>query len=258
MIQEYDQVVFVENEVNLGGGLSRNNGISHASGEFIAFLDDDDEYIPEKIEKQYNLYLQLNNPNIAMIYCYAKMVNVDGSSYTYKNDVEGNNIVEHVKHCVAPTSFWFCPKQRLIEVGGFEDISSRQDASLLLKMLMRGYEVYRVPEILLVYYWHDAAHGITKNNMKTARAEIQYKKLYESLCQNVGSEENAKVEYYFAYRLALIYILNSERKAAFGELKNMVQYKVISTEVLRVFLGCVFNRFYQKLSAVKNSKRVGS
>ena len=47
-----DRVIYIRNEKNLGGSLSRNVGINASRGEYITFLDDDDEYMPGKVEKQ--------------------------------------------------------------------------------------------------------------------------------------------------------------------------------------------------------------
>jgi glycosyltransferase involved in cell wall biosynthesis len=46
------QLLYMPNEVNLGSAKTRNRGIENASGEYITFLDDDDEYLPNKIENQ--------------------------------------------------------------------------------------------------------------------------------------------------------------------------------------------------------------
>lgn len=64
-IKKYSEnIQYIENETNLGGAKSRNVGIEKAKGKYISFLDDDDEYYPEKIEKQYKLYKSKKNQNI--------------------------------------------------------------------------------------------------------------------------------------------------------------------------------------------------
>lgn len=255
MAKKHSQVIFLENKQNLGGGLTRNEGIKHAKGKFIAFLDDDDEYLPEKLEKQYNLYKKLKNNNIAMIYCYAKMINLDQSSYIRKVDIEGTPLIENVTNCIAATSWWFCPKEKLEEVGGFEDISSRQDASLLLKFLLKEYEIYRVPEVLLNYYWHDGTNGISKVDWKAIEAEKSYRQIFIENSNNVELKEKKEIMYIFSSRLANMYIRLGDKKKAFKELINMLKIHKFSIRNIKTFFGIVFNTLYVKIAIYKNRKR---
>ena len=48
---QYKNIIYSPNESNMGAQVSRNNGIILSKGNFLAFLDDDDEFYPEKIEK---------------------------------------------------------------------------------------------------------------------------------------------------------------------------------------------------------------
>ena len=259
-ISEYSKIVFIQNKTNLGGGLSRNAGIDAASGDYIAFLDDDDEYLPEKIEKQMNLILKKKENNVAVVYCYAEMINVDGTSYTYKNDIEGNALLENIEHCIAPTSFWLCDKNIIKSVGGFENISSRQDASLLMKLLISGFSVYRVPEILLKYYWHNSASGISGRSEKTVNAEIQYKNTFLDLANalKIDSKTVSEAQYLFSYRIAREFIAIGKRKDAYIELNKMLKIRKFDMKNLRVFFTAAFNNTYRLLSKIKNKKRVGN
>ena len=46
------RIKYIQNDISLGGGGTRNRGIDEAKGEYVAFLDDDDEWLPGKLEKQ--------------------------------------------------------------------------------------------------------------------------------------------------------------------------------------------------------------
>lgn len=52
---------YIVHEVNKNGAAARNTGIRNASGEYIGFLDDDDIYLPGKIEKQVALFRLLDD-----------------------------------------------------------------------------------------------------------------------------------------------------------------------------------------------------
>lgn len=255
LIQSYErEIVFLENTANLGGGLSRNEGIKAARGRYIAFLDDDDEYLPDKIEAQYNYFIAQNNPNLAMVYCYAEMIRVDGSSYLFKKDLEGCYLLENVRECIAATSWWFCSKQKLEAVGAFEDIGSRQDASLIMKFFVHGFDVARVPEVLLKYYWHDSAHGISKNNLKSVSAEKQYRDIFIRESKILTEEKVInEVLYIFNFRIAMQYILIGDRKNAYSEYINMKKLdKTITIKSARTLFGVIFNKTYRFISRQRN------
>jgi len=51
-----ERIKYVRHEKNKGGSAARNTGIKAAKGKYIAFLDSDDEWLPEKLEKQMKVF----------------------------------------------------------------------------------------------------------------------------------------------------------------------------------------------------------
>ena len=64
-----ERIIYLRHENNKHASAARNTGIKYARGEFIAFLDDDDEWLPTKLEKQVPFLLNLHE-KVGMIYCW--------------------------------------------------------------------------------------------------------------------------------------------------------------------------------------------
>ena len=65
----------IEKNESKGGNYARNIGIQYSSGDYVAFLDDDDYWLPDKIERQVNYATY--HQNVGMIY--------GGLAYEYDN-----------------------------------------------------------------------------------------------------------------------------------------------------------------------------
>ncbi|MEW6679749.1 MAG: glycosyltransferase family A protein, partial [bacterium] len=74
----YDRKLkYYKNETHVPLGCARNMAIEKANGEYIAFLDCDDMWSPEKLELQVGLLDK--NPNIGLVYCDAFLINEDNT-----------------------------------------------------------------------------------------------------------------------------------------------------------------------------------
>lgn len=68
-----DQLMYIKNDAQLGFSISRNIGVSYARGEYIAFLDADMLWDPNKLEKQMHHLLDPNNSKNAVYCSYAAL-----------------------------------------------------------------------------------------------------------------------------------------------------------------------------------------
>ena len=118
-----DNIKYFQNEKNMGGSLARNRGIELATGDYISFLDDDDEYMPEKIEKQVKFMLcsgnDLSFSNMIM-YSPAGAV-VDYRDYNDIPAFDNTSLLHYhlMRHMTGTPTFMF-KTDKLREIGGFE------------------------------------------------------------------------------------------------------------------------------------------
>lgn len=84
IIKKYIQdvrIVYIENEKNLGVSETRNRGISMAKGEWIAFLDSDDIWEKDKLQKQIEL-IQIEK-DVILCYTSSAFMDKEGNRYNY-------------------------------------------------------------------------------------------------------------------------------------------------------------------------------
>jgi glycosyltransferase involved in cell wall biosynthesis len=130
-------IILIRNDKPTGGGNARNLGIAKANGYYIAFLDDDDTWMPNKIELQISLFE--SSKDVSLVTCSylniilgqkTKIVNI----FPVKNEQEllrGNNC--------GGASMYLTSRTNLEKSGGFDkSLSSGQDWDLLIKMYQLG------------------------------------------------------------------------------------------------------------------------
>lgn len=207
--REKINIKYIINKNNLGGALSRNIGIENCSGKYVGFLDDDDEYYPEKIEKQLKLFKDEKNPKLALVYSYCDSFDECGKKLMeYRNNLIGNCLAESMYDCIASTSLWLCKKEYLENVEGFSDVPSKQDSTVIIKLLSKGYEVNRVPEVLVKYNEHNNIR-ISGKTIRNIQGEEKLRDYCRTLYGNLASSEIITVESSFSYRLCKLYAYNN-------------------------------------------------
>lgn len=203
---------YVVREKNGGGAMARNSGIEAARGAYVAFLDDDDEWMPEKLEKQ--VAAMEGHEEVGLSYAHCKAELGDGSEVFYRRTVNGNALFEQaICGCIAATSQWVARREALLRVGSFSDSPSKQDSILLYKLLLAGYEVRCVPEVLSIYDQH--SQGRISTSGKTLIGERNYSELIRSTYDRFTKGQRRQIEGAIRYRLGrLLWLGDSRGKGA--------------------------------------------
>ena len=128
------EITYLSYEKNMGANYARNYGIKFSNGEYVAFLDDDDEWLPEKLEIQ----VPLMDDNVAIV--YSNFLICDNGKYHKNNliEVTNKNKIEKIleTNFIGSTSFPLLNKKLLLDAGGFDDqLKSCQEYDLYIRLL---------------------------------------------------------------------------------------------------------------------------
>ena len=202
-ISKYN-VKYIQHPTNMGACVARNTGLRVANGKYIAFLDDDDEWLPDKIERQLSKF---TDDQIALVYC-ARVV-IDDSSNTVSNEelVEASGYIFDsliFNNFIGSTSFPLIRKSALDEIGGFDPkIQSAQDYDVWLR-LSQKYKVDYVSVPLVKYHIHGGERISTNHKARISGQERLIQKNIEYLTRN------HKAYWWRLLRLSLQYAYNLE------------------------------------------------
>lgn len=142
LIDSYKMPIkYIVHEKNMGACAARNTGINLASGEYIAFLDDDDEWLPNKLQEQLKV---MREEKADLVYCSYYEVNKKGKERRKIEEFARQGVHnDEIKRLlcynyIGSTSFPLLRLSAVKEVGGFNvQLESSQDYELWLKIAQR-------------------------------------------------------------------------------------------------------------------------
>ncbi|MEA3350641.1 MAG: glycosyltransferase family 2 protein, partial [Chloroflexota bacterium] len=159
-----DRLVYLQHETNRGASAARNTGIAQAKGEMIAFLDDDDEWLPTKLEKQVPL-LENAPPQVGMVYCWMDYYD-RGRLATEHHPTYRGYVFPHV---LDGQRIGGCPtllvrRSVFEDVGGFDESLVRGNDGDFIRRVCLNYDVDLIPEVLVKVYIGHSYKRITRHD----------------------------------------------------------------------------------------------
>jgi glycosyltransferase involved in cell wall biosynthesis len=147
---------YFRNDNNMGAPFSRNRGIKAAKGKYIALVDDDDDWLPEKLEKQVTLF-EKSPKRLGMVYTWADAVDIEGNIvYQYRSTIQGNAVKEILADCFIPSPTVMVKQEFFKKAGFFDDsFPSCQDWDMWTRILSLGCECDVIKEVLAIYHKHE-------------------------------------------------------------------------------------------------------
>ena len=129
------KLVYIHKDENVGLPAARNAGIKVARGKYLAMLDDDDCWLPEKLEMQIGLFE--GKPSLGLVYCNSFIVNekdeVQGEMRGSKRGAIFNEVLS--SNCLSPPSGVLVSKKVVAEAGYFDEtLTALEDWDLWIRV----------------------------------------------------------------------------------------------------------------------------
>ena len=177
---------YLKHQKNKNGAAARNTGIAVAKGKYISFLDSDDEYAAQRMEKCYNI-MEKSTLKDAGVYTGCEFKRKGKTYHIHKKVKEGNFILETLAgtFMFSTGSNIFVRKNVVEELNGFDESFLRHQDYEFLVRLFENYNLKAISEVL-----------VTKNNenfnLPVVQTMIQIKAQYLSKFDSVIKKMNLK------------------------------------------------------------------
>jgi glycosyltransferase involved in cell wall biosynthesis len=195
LIEQYkscDRIEYIQHESNKGGSVARNTGWKKSKGEYITFLDDDDEISKDKIKKQVECLEQLDKTWGACYTAY-KVIKTD-RKYQISNEHRSGNLYLYAlmrTFFMGSGSNLFLRKSVVDEINGYDESFVRnQDIEFMARALEYNKVAY-IDEVLLTI--HFEIRDIKRNFYQLEEYTNHYLKVFYPRIQKLSDRNRKKV-----------------------------------------------------------------
>jgi len=194
-------ITYIKKKKNSGGAEARNTGIKEALGKYVVFLDDDDYFFDNKIEKQLT-FMKKNKLDVSFtgVETYDETKNKLIKVKRHDNFEKYDNILVYhlVEMIVSPQTFMY-KKEVLDKIGGFDNVKAGQEYHLMYKTIINNYKVGCLHEVLTRICIHSGERITTgKNKLKAEKDLYLLKKKHFDI---LNYSQKRQVKYIYRYNI---------------------------------------------------------
>jgi glycosyltransferase involved in cell wall biosynthesis len=152
---------------NQGVSRARNYGIRRALGEYIAFLDADDLWLPEKLEKQLKLFQ--SDQELALIFTEERIFDTNGfmdGKISKKKRLMKGDVVKNIFLFSNVTTSTVMVKRHVFQETGYfeENLKAAEDDNMWMRIALK-FRIHLLDEVLVHYRWTENSLSRTASNL---------------------------------------------------------------------------------------------
>mgnify|MGYP004636691771 CR=1 FL=1 len=164
LVQIHSNVIYHRQEKNQGVAIARNTGLQMAKGRYVAFLDSDDIWKKDKLEKQLSL---MQAKHAGFVFSAIEMMDENGNERKKKRKIKTEVDYNYLlKNTVIPTSTVVIDRN-IVENFKMPHMRSGQDYATWLMILRDGIIAYGVDEALVRY--RVGSNSLSSNKFKSIK-----------------------------------------------------------------------------------------
>lgn len=157
--EELPHFVVLHTTGQTGGGAARNLACRKATGDYLAFLDDDDEFLPDKVETQV-AFMEAGNYDMSWqdVSWYDETGHlVEHRRLDHCSDFTTEGLLRaHLRVPISPTAIYMLRRDLFLCTKGFGEVATGQDWWLMLRCIEAGARMGYMPGVHVHQYLHDS------------------------------------------------------------------------------------------------------
>lgn len=225
------RVRYIQQDKHINGAAARNAGIRASKGEYIAFLDDDDEWLPNKLEAQISLLQENPEYNaVSCLYTFCKNNKPIRKCPPYDNKELHKKVLDRSISILTPTVVF--KKEALDRTGYFdESLIRHQDLQLFLDYLAKE-KMILLPEYHVLI--HTEIGGNRPNAEKLEEIKMHFFNKMNRHFEMYNNKERKNI--YAAHYFEIVFVALKEKK-----------FKLILKYLLKIGLNLqAYRQLYQR------------
>lgn len=223
------RIKYYKQGINQGPSAARNLGVKEARGELIAFLDSDDEWYIDKLEKQVNILADLDD-NYVAVFCSFEIIDFETKEKLREVIFEIDlceNFISGNKFLTPQPSTMLIKTEAFKKVNGYDErLKANEDTELAIK-LCKGFKLFAQNEVLV---------KVTRNHVSLMSNSNNYAEARNIIIEDHKNYLSKNITFRLARKTADYYLISNKMSDAKRLLWKAIKIKPYKIKTIIKFL----------------------